>query len=115
MNFRKMFLLCGGVSVTLFIVWVSGFLLQTGHAGSASGVGSVYATNIQQDMLNRRQPLSLRTLARVLHDCDQKGKRIHPGFVRWASRALSSEEVQKVSDSQLFGLASFQSVSHTSY
>lgn len=115
MNMRKTCLFCVGGSTTLVVVWLSGLLLQTGHAGPAAGVGSVYATSVQQETGRHRRPVSLRMLARVLHDCDQKSKPIHPGFVRWASRALPSEEVQKVSDHQLFGLASFQSVSRTSY
>jgi hypothetical protein len=53
-------------------------------------------------------------LAHVLHDCEQKGKPIHPGLVRWASRALSPEEGQNIlqkSGDQLFGRPSFQSMS----
>ena len=115
MNMRKSFLLCVGGFTTLVVVWLSGLLLQTGHAGPAAGVGSVYATNMQQETGRHRRPVSLRMLAHVLYDCEQKNKPIHPGVVRWASRALPSEEVRKVSDHQLFGLTSFQSVSRTIY
>lgn len=115
MDLRKTCLLCGGVATTFLMVWMSGLLLEAGHAGSATGVGSVYATNIYQETVRHRRPLSLRMLARVLVDCEQKGKMIHPGLVRWASRAVSSEEVQKTSKDQLFGLTSFQSVSNLSH
>ena len=115
MNMRKTCLLCVGGFTTLVVVWLSGLLLQTGHAGPAAGVGSVYATNMQQETGRHRRPVSLRMLAHVLYDCEQKNKPIHPGVVRWASRALPSEEVRKVSDHQLFGLTSFQSVSRTIY
>jgi hypothetical protein len=114
MNFRKTYLLCAGLFTTFVVVCVSGFRLQAGHASAATGVGSVYAANVQQEPVTHRQPLSLRMLARVLHDCDQKGKPIHPGLVRWASRALSSEEGQNTfqkSGDQLFGRPSFQSIS----
>ncbi|MEO2002214.1 MAG: hypothetical protein ABGW75_11370 [Pirellulales bacterium] len=115
MNLRKTCVLCVGGSTVLFIVWMSGLLLEAGHAGPATGVGSVYAANVQQEKEQYRHPLSLRTLARVLHDCDKRGKPIHPGLVRWASRGLSSAEGQKVSEDQLFGLVSFQSVSNISH
>ena len=111
---RKTCLLCVGGFTTLVVVWLVGLPLQTGHAGSAAGVGSVYATNVQQETGRHRRPVSLRMLARVLNDCEQKGKPIHPGLVRWASRALPSEEgqntFQKYGD-QLFGRPSFQSIS----
>jgi hypothetical protein len=53
-------------------------------------------------------------LVRVLNDCEKNGKPIHPGLVRWASRALSSEDGQNTlqkSGDQLFGRPSFQSIS----
>ncbi len=115
MNLRKRCLLCATLGTTLGTIWMVGLSFQAGHAVSATGVGSVYAANVQQETVRHRRPLSLRMLARVLHDCEQKGKPIHPGFVRWASRALSSEEgqntFQKVSGDQLFGRPSFQSMS----
>jgi len=53
-------------------------------------------------------------LAHVLNDCEQKGRPIHPGLVRWASRALSLEEGQNTtfqkSGYQLFGRPSFKSM-----
>ena len=114
MNFRKTCLLCAGLVTTLGIIWMVGVPLQAGHASSAAGVGSVYAANVQQERVRHRRPLSLRMLARVLNDCEQKGKPIHPGLVRWASRSLSSEEGQNIfqkSGEQLFGHPSFQSIS----
>ena len=114
MNFRKTCLLCAGLVATLGIIWMVGVPLQAGHASSATGVGSVYAGNVQQERVRHRRPLSLRMLARVLNDCEQKGRPYHPGLVRWASRALSSEEgqntIQKSGD-HLFGRPSFQSMS----
>ena len=53
-----------------------GLPLQAGHAGSATGVGSVYAANVQQETVRHRRPLSLRMLAHVLNDCEQKGRPI---------------------------------------
>ena len=114
MNFRKTCLLCAGLVATLGIIWMVGVPLQAGHASSATGVGSVYAGNVQQERVRHRRPLSLRMLARVLNDCEQKGKPIHPGLVRWASRSLSSEDGQNIfqkSGEQLFGRPSFQSIS----
>ena len=114
MNLRKTCLLCAGLVTTLGIIWMVGVPLQAGHASSAAGVGSVYAANVQQETVRHRRPLSLRTLAYVLKDCEQKGRPIHPGLVRWASRALSSEEGQntfQTSADQLFGRPSFQSMS----
>ena len=114
MNLRKTCLLCAGLVTTLGIIWMVGFPLQAGHAGSATGVGSVYAANVQQEIVRHRRPLSLRMLAHVLNDCEQKGRPIHPGLVRWASRSLSSEEGQNTfqkSGDQLFGHPSFQSIS----
>lgn len=114
MNLRQTCLLCAGLVTTLGIIWMVGLPLQAGHAGSTAGVGSVYASNVQQELVRHRRPVSLRMLARVLNDCEQKGKPYHPGLVRWASRALSSEEgqntFQKYGD-QLFGRPSFQSIS----
>lgn len=114
MNLRKRCLLCATLVTTLGMIWMVGLTLQAGHAVSATGVGSVYAANVQQETVRHRRPLSLRTLAHVLHDCEQKGNPIHPGLVRWASRALSSEEGQNTfqkSGDQLFGRPSFQSMS----
>ena len=114
MNLPKTCLLCAGLVTTLGIIWMVGLPLQAGHAGSATGVGSVYTANVQQETVRHRRPLSLRMLAHVLNDCEQKGRPIHPGLVRWASRALSSEEGQntfQTSGDQLFGRPSFQSMS----
>ena len=114
MNFRKTCLLCAGLVATLGIIWMVGVPLQAGHASSATGVGSVYAGNVQQEQVRHRRPLSLRMLVRVLNDCEKNGKPIHPGLVRWASRALSSEDGQNTlqkSGDQLFGRPSFQSIS----
>ena len=114
MNLRKRCLLCAALVTTLGMIWMVGLTLQAGHAVSATGVGSVYVANVQQETVRHRRPLSLRMLAHVLNDCEQKGRPIHPGLVRWASRALSSEEGQNTfqkSGNQLFGRPSFQSMS----
>ena len=76
MNLRKTCLLCAGLVTTLGIIWMVGLPLQAGHAGSATGVGSVYAANVQQETVRHRRPLSLRMLAHVLNDCEQKGRPI---------------------------------------
>ncbi len=116
MNFRKTCLLCAGLVTSLGMIWMVGVPLQAGHAGSATGVGSVFAAKAEQEPVTHRQPVSLRMLARVLHHCDENGKPIHAGFVRWASRAIPSGEgvdaFPHVSGDQLFGRDSFQSVSN---
>lgn len=115
MNFRKSCLLYAVLLTTLGVVCVSGLPLLAGHAGSTTGVGSVFAAKVEHEPVTYRQPLSLRMLARVLHHCDENGKPIHPGFVRWASRAIPLEKgqktVQKVSGDQLFGRPSWQTMS----
>ncbi len=116
MNFRKTCLQCAGLFIAIVLVCVAGLPLLAGHAGSASGMGSVFAATAELETVTRRQPVSLRMLARVLHHCDENGKPIHAGFVRWASRAIPSgggENVfPQVSGDQLFGRTSFQSVSN---
>ena len=76
MNLRQTCLLCAGLVTTLGIIWMVGLPLQAGHAGSAAGVGSVYVANVQQGLVRHRRPVSLRMLARVLNDCEQKASHI---------------------------------------
>ena len=49
MNLRKRCLLCATLVTTLGMIWMVGLTLQAGHAVSATGVGSVYAANVQQE------------------------------------------------------------------
>jgi hypothetical protein len=94
-----------------------GFFLmnfRTTPVSPATGVGSVFSAKVQQEVRGHRQPLSLRTLARVLRDCDEKGNPIHPGFIRWASRSLppngGEASLSQISGNQLFGQLSVQSL-----
>ena len=114
MNLRKTCLLCATLVTSLGVIWLVGLPLQAGHAVSATGVGSVYAANVQQETVRHRRPVSRRMFARVLNDGEQKSSPYHPGVVRLASRALSSEEGQNTfqkSGDHLFGRPSFQSMS----
>jgi hypothetical protein len=42
----------------------------------------------------RPQPLSLKTLARVVRYCEENDKPMHPGIVRWASASLTTDANQ---------------------
>ena len=46
------------------------------------------------DMEIRQQPLELRMLVRVLRNCEENDRPVHPGIVRWASASLPYGESQ---------------------
>ena len=57
----------------------------------------------------RPQPLSLKTLARIVRYCEENDKPMHPGIVRWASASLTSvyNQLAQTESSTVVGL--FQS------
>ena len=46
------------------------------------------------DMEIRQQPLELRMLVRVLRNCEENNRPVHPGIVRWASASLPTGDNQ---------------------
>ena len=46
------------------------------------------------DMEIRQQPLELRMLVRVLRNCEENDRPVHPGIVRWASASLPAGDNQ---------------------
>jgi len=60
-----------------------------------------FATPATHNMSNRnvvvhakRQPLSLRMLAKVVRYCEENDKPMHPGIVRWASASMTTDANQ---------------------
>ncbi len=112
---RRTILKRGGMSFAVCAL-IAVFLVpfRTTSISPATGVGSVFSAKAQTEFVGHRQPLSLRVLARVLRDCDEKGKPIHPGFIRWASRSLplkgGETALSQASENQLFSQLSVQSL-----
>ena len=46
------------------------------------------------DMEIRQQPLELRMLVRVLRNCEENDRPVHPGIVQWASASLPTGDNQ---------------------
>ena len=55
------------------------------------------------------QPLSLKTLARVVRYCEKNHKPMHPGIVRWASASLTSDYNQLAQTESSTAVGLFQS------
>ena len=68
------------------------------------------------DMSNRNvvvrakpQPLSLKTLARIVRYCEENDKPMHPGIVRWAAASLTSDYNQLAQTESSTAAGLFQS------
>ena len=57
----------------------------------------------------RPQPLSLKTLARVVRYCEKNDKPMHPGIVRWASASLTTDYNQLAQNENSTAVGLFQS------
>ena len=55
---------------------------------ASSGQTANRGSNRLVDMEIRQQPLELRMLVRVLRNCEENDRPVHPGIVRWASASL---------------------------
>ncbi len=55
------------------------------------------------------QPLSLKTLARVVRYCEKNHKPMHPGIVRWASASLTTDYNQLAQTENSTAVGLFQS------
>ena len=61
---------------------------------ASSGQTANRGSNRLVDMEIRQQPLELRMLVRVLRNCEENDRPVHPGIVRWASASLPTGENQ---------------------
>ena len=57
----------------------------------------------------RPQPLSLKTLARIVRYCEENDKPMHPGIVRWAAASFSSDYNQLAQTESSMAVGLFQS------
>ena len=75
-----MIVVAGGLLACLLLAFSS----RTANRGS----------NRLVDMEIRQQPLELRMLVRVLRNCEENDRPVHPGIVQWASASLPTGDNQ---------------------
>ena len=61
---------------------------------ASSGQTANRGSNSLVDMEIRQQPLELRMLVRVLRNCEENDRPVHPGIVQWASASLPTGDNQ---------------------
>ena len=61
---------------------------------ASSGQTANRGSNRLVEMEIRQQPLELRMLVRVLRNCEENDRPVHPGIVQWASASLPTGDNQ---------------------